>query len=167
MQSGAMATRGTAVIAGIIMRDENATEPDDIVALSPCKRWYKFIPPRTRRPSMAPTTRSCGRARRDSHAEVLARRGFLRVLYRELNRLMDTGESPLLERFRANRATLRRGRHRALVRVHGSVRGGERGGRGDVAYEWIERRVVESSNARCTGHERALVWSLSQGERRR
>lgn len=135
----AMATRGTAVIAGIIMRDENATEPDDIVTLS-LGVGTKFIPSEVAAAINGANDAVVWDAHvRDSHAEVLARRGFLRVLYRELNRLMDTGESPLLERRGANRATLRRGVTVHLYVSTAPCGAASAGPRGDVTYEWIER----------------------------
>ena len=134
-----IATRGTAVIAGIVMRDVNATEPDDIVALS-LGVGTKFIPSEVAAAIDGANDTVVWDAHvRDSHAEVLARRGFLRVLYRELIRLMDTGESPLLERRGTHRATLRRGVTVHLYVSTAPCGAASAGPRGDVTYDWIER----------------------------
>ena len=95
------ATRGTAVIAGIVAFDASIEGPDNLVILS-LGVGTKFIPPGVaaslgRCASTHEVLTSWDNHVHDSHAEVLARRGLLRVLYRDIEAYLDRGESALLE----------------------------------------------------------------------
>jgi Ran GTPase-activating protein (RanGAP) involved in mRNA processing and transport len=107
----AAAMRGTAVIAGIVARDSSLDAPRDITVLS-LGVGTKFIPPgvastlSNQRSSEEPITLWDVHVH-DSHAEVLARRGFLRFCYRDIENFVCDGESTILHQDASERLAVK------------------------------------------------------------
>ena len=134
----ASATRGTAVIAGIVARNAHEQEPRDVTVLS-LGVGTKFVPGDVAAAIGNRSDSSLWDAHvHDSHAEVLARRGLLRVLYRELESLVATGASALLEMTASGMASLKSGTSLHLYISTAPCGAASAGPKGSVTHGWIE-----------------------------
>ena len=136
--SHAAATRGTAVIAGIVLTDVKELEPHDITVVS-LGVGTKFIPCDVAT-AIEQASKDClwNAHVHDSHAEVLARRGFLRFLYREIESFVRSGESSWLEITTKGAATLKRGVAAHLYVSTAPCGAASAGPKGTVTHDWVD-----------------------------
>jgi len=141
------ATRGTAVIAGIVARDVNATAPDDIVVIS-IGVGTKFLPSGVAS-ALGAQSKTHGANIplsiwdahvHDSHAEVLARRGLLRTLYRQVEFFIRHGECSLLERSTVenHKLTLKSGVKLHLYISSAPCGAASAGPKGVTVHDWMD-----------------------------
>jgi len=139
----AFATRGTAVIAGIVARNAHEQEPRDLTVLA-LGVGTKFVPGDVAAAIGKRSDASLWDAHvHDSHAEVLARRGFLRVLYRELESVVATGESALLEMTASGMAALKTGVSVHLYVSTAPCGAASAGPKGTVTHDWVEDNIAD------------------------
>lgn len=132
----AAATRGTAVIAGIVAQNVNENEPRDLTVLS-LGVGTKFVPGDVAAAIGNRADASLWDAHvHDSHAEVLARRGLLRLLYRELESLVRAGESTFLEHNATGTVALKRDVTIHLYVSTAPCGAASAGPKGVVSHDW-------------------------------